>query len=265
MIQFNRFPEGRKRVVTFSYDDGPKEDARLVDLFNRYGVKATFHLNGMRYRGADEATLAAVRARYAGHEISCHTVQHGCAADMPPQALVREITEDREILERIAGYPVIGMSYPNGSYDRRVQEVLRACGIVYSRTVCDTGRQDLPEDFLAWHPTCHHRNALPLARRFMETLNSEWIPPLFYVWGHAFEFRTEEDWAAMEEIVAAVAGDERVWYATNAEIWRYVRDLRLLEISADEHLFYNPTASDLWVERDKKEVLRIPAGAHVRL
>ena len=45
MIQFNVFPGGKKRVVTFSYDDGHPNDARLVALFNKYGVKGTFHLN----------------------------------------------------------------------------------------------------------------------------------------------------------------------------------------------------------------------------
>ena len=37
--------EGKKKAVTFSYDDGVTQDRRLVELLNRYGLKATFNLN----------------------------------------------------------------------------------------------------------------------------------------------------------------------------------------------------------------------------
>ena len=39
------FPEGKHKVLTMSYDDGRVEDRRLVGIFNRYGIKGTFHLN----------------------------------------------------------------------------------------------------------------------------------------------------------------------------------------------------------------------------
>ena len=39
------FPEGRKKALTFSYDDGEKQDVRLCELFNKYGMKGTFNLN----------------------------------------------------------------------------------------------------------------------------------------------------------------------------------------------------------------------------
>ena len=37
--------DGKKRAVTFSYDDGVEQDRHLVELFNTYGMKATFNLN----------------------------------------------------------------------------------------------------------------------------------------------------------------------------------------------------------------------------
>ena len=33
------------KAVTFSYDDGVTQDIRLVEILNRYGLKATFNLN----------------------------------------------------------------------------------------------------------------------------------------------------------------------------------------------------------------------------
>lgn len=54
MIEYSIYPNGKRRIVTFSYDDGPAQDERLVALFNRYGVKATFHLNGGKYRNISQ-------------------------------------------------------------------------------------------------------------------------------------------------------------------------------------------------------------------
>ena len=36
---------GKRKAVTFSYDDGVTQDRQLVELLNRYGLKATFNLN----------------------------------------------------------------------------------------------------------------------------------------------------------------------------------------------------------------------------
>ena len=37
--------ENKHKILTFSYDDGTTQDIRLVELFNKYGMKATFNLN----------------------------------------------------------------------------------------------------------------------------------------------------------------------------------------------------------------------------
>ncbi len=40
MKMFNR----KMKAVTFSYDDGVTQDIRLIDMFNKYGLKATCYL-----------------------------------------------------------------------------------------------------------------------------------------------------------------------------------------------------------------------------
>ncbi len=265
MIQLNVYPGGKKRIVTFSYDDGSQNDARLIDLFNKYGVKGTFHLNAGRYAHASEADLLAIRKLYTGHEIACHTVQHGWLSQMTHTSMIREVFDDRAVIEKIAGHPVVGMSYPSGDFNADVIAVLAACDIRYCRTTLDTNRMKLPDNFLAWHPTCHHRNALPLVEGFMSDLDSQWRTPLFYIWGHSHEFRTEEDWAYIEKVVSGLAGSDKIWYATNIEICDYITAAHQLRISADETMVFNPTATDIWIEKDKKTVCRIPAGQTVTL
>ena len=263
MIQFNIFPGGKRRVATFSYDDG-HNDAPLIALFNQYGIKGTFHLNGSKYADMTDAELYAVRKQYAGHEIACHTLQHGFPNYMPIQSIVKETMEDRLLLEQIAEYPVLGMSYPFGQCAGFVTEAMRSCGIVYARTTCSTGGFDLPWNFMHWNPSCHHKDCLALTKQFVSEIEHAWKSPLLYIWGHSHEFQTPSDWNFMEKTIKLLSDyQEKIWFAANIEIYEYITAQRLLRISADEHRFYNPTSTDVLVERDRKEIICIPAGKQI--
>ena len=265
MIQFHVYPGGKKRIVTFSYDDGSPGDKRLAELFNKYGVKATFHIDSLKFADIDESKKEELRDIYKGHEISCHTLRHGWPARMPMQSVVNETMQDRAVLENIFGVPVIGMSYPSGSYSDDAVTAMKACGIVYSRTTKSTGNFFLPEDFMHWHPTCHHKKALELCNMFLENIDSQWTYPLFYIWGHSHELITEDDWTYMETLTKTLANNEKIWYATNLEIYNYMSAQSRLQISADERIIYNPSDISVWVEKNKEDIIEIPAGKTVYL
>ncbi len=268
MLQYNVFPGGVKKVVTFSFDDGAAQDERLVALFNKYGVRGTFHINT---RGPDcligelsEENILRLRKIYEGHEISCHTASHGWGEVSPCETLIFETMQNRYDLERIAGYPVCGMSYPFGTYSREVIDVMRSCGIVYSRTATETKGFAMPRDFMEWHPTCHHSEAREIGKRFKESIAHPHGDPLMYIWGHASEYTTEEKWRDIEATVASLAHLDGVWYATNMEVCEYVSAQRALIVSADEKIIKNPSSFDVWVERDRETVC-IPARSTVIL
>jgi len=46
MNYFPRFPDGKDRAVTLSYDDGVKQDQRIIALLKSHGMKGTFNING---------------------------------------------------------------------------------------------------------------------------------------------------------------------------------------------------------------------------
>ena len=57
---FVRFPDGRRKAFTLSYDDGHICDERLINIFDTYGLKGTFNLNYSRFmscRGESQDTL----------------------------------------------------------------------------------------------------------------------------------------------------------------------------------------------------------------
>ena len=40
---------GKKKAVTFSFDDGIEQDVRAIEILDKYGLKATFNLNSGKF------------------------------------------------------------------------------------------------------------------------------------------------------------------------------------------------------------------------
>lgn len=226
---------GKKKAVTFSFDDGVTQDVRLIGIFNRFGLKCTFNLNsellglpgGLIREGKrvshNKIQPQAVRAVYAGHEIAVHTLTHPNLAQVEEEAeILRQVNEDRKNLSALAGYPVVGMAYPGGgvNYTQDVAELLRKQGAVkYARTTVATGGFALPEDLMTLHPTVHmirFDEAFLLAERFLSSAPES--PSLFYIWGHSYEFDINDTWSRVEEFCGLVSGRDDVFYGTNAQV-----------------------------------------------
>ncbi len=262
MISYGIYPGGKKKAVTMSYDDGVIQDVRLIEVFDKYNIRGTFHLNSGIFGKGNRNSEDKIKEIYKNHEISVHGVKHETLANLPVQNIIHEIFEDRKALEKIAGYPVRGMSYANGSFNDTVCDTLKVCGIVYSRTTHATGGFALPDDFLKWHPTCHHRDSLECIERFNNLRYDK--GHLLYIWGHAYEFDNNNNWDLIEEACKRVSGHEHVWYATNIEVYDYIMAQRSLHISADNKIIYNPSAISVWVVADG-EPLEIKSGETVTL
>ena len=258
------FPQGKHKVLTMSYDDGRQEDRRLVEIFNKYHIKGTFHVNSGLTEDPNRLKEEEWAEVYKGHEVSCHTVLHPTISRCPIDQVALQILEDRRRLERAVGYPVRGMSYPNGSYTQEIVDLLPMLGIEYCRVVGDTHDFAMPENFLTWKSTCHHNhNLLENGKRFTELFKTQYLY-MMYVWGHSFEFPRDNNWELMEEFCRLTGNREDTWYATNIEIVDYMKAGNQLKFTVDGDLVYNPSAVELWIAVDGQN-LRIPAGACVKL
>lgn len=251
-VQTNLYPQGKLRALTMSYDDGRDHDRRLVEIFNRHGIKGTFHLNSGKFGREGYITADEVAALYAGHEVSVHTLTHPFLELTATEEAVYEVMEDRRNLEALVGYPVRGMSYPFGTYNEKVINQLRGLGIVYSRTTKATNGFGIPDDFLTWHPTCHHKG--DIMAKLEGFRKRHWPGALLYIWGHSYEYANDDNWQLIEDFCAAAGGDEKTWYATNIEIYDYVMAQRALTLSADRTMAYNPSAISVWVGVDGEPV-----------
>lgn len=265
-----RYPGFRRKALTLSYDDGTVHDVRLVEILNRYGIKATFNLNSIHFtQRRPQKTRAMTREEAAalfagsGHEIAVHSFSHPFLEQLPRGNAAWELMQDRKTLEEMFGCIVRGMAYPMGTYNNEVVEAARLCGICYARTCKATHGFDLPEDWLRLHPTCRHNDPalMELCSRFL-TLHEDrpWDPrpKLFYLWGHSYEFSDDDNWELIEEFCARMADNPDIWYATNGEIYAYIEAARQIVSSVDGQLLYNPTARTLYLEISGEKKLLEP-------
>ncbi|MDD4849304.1 MAG: polysaccharide deacetylase family protein [Gemmiger sp.] len=257
------FPGGKHKVLTMSYDDGRDEDRRLVALFNQYGIRGTFNLNaGLHTDG--RIPLQEYKALYKGHEVACHTYLHPTIARCPSEQVVEQVLQDRRVLEEMMGAPVRGLAYPNGSYSPAIMALLPSLGIRYARTVAGTDGFALPDNFMAWAPTCHHNhNLLALGQQFTALHKTQYLYML-YVWGHSYEFTQRNNWQVMESFCEMVGGQPDIWYATNIEIVDYMEAAARLQFTAAGSRVYNPSYTSVWLEVDGTRQ-EIPGGSLVDL
>lgn len=272
-----RFPGGKAKAFTMSYDDGVQQDVRLIEIMRKNGVKGTFNIGaglfakeGTVYPEGQvhrRMTLNECLKAYEGDdiEVAVHGYRHPFLESLPTPNAVLEIIEDRKGLEDAFQTVIRGMAYPFGTYSDDVVDILRLCGIAYSRTVESRRNFDMPKDWLRLGATCHHNDPklMELSKEFLEG-SVKRDPWLFYLWGHAYEFEGNDNWDVIERFLAEIGNRKDIWYATNIEIYDYVKASEQLIFSSDSSIVQNPTFAEIWMEIDHK-IVSFPAGSTTRL
>lgn len=267
---FMRYPDGKAKAVTFSYDDGVPQDKRLAELFDKYKIKATFNFNSANMRATSYSKQEIKEIFLSkGHEIAVHGANHRANGNMRTIEGIRDVLDCRLELEERCDSIIRGMAYPDtgitqmgnfGNYEQ-IRNYLSELDIAYARTLGgDNDNFMLPGDFHAWMPSAHHNNPKImeyidkfLAIDFSEkAYHAKRVPRLLYIWGHSYEFDRNNNWEHIEEICKRLAGNDEIWYATNIEIYDYVEAYKSLIYSANGCKIYNPTLYTIWIDVDHK-------------
>lgn len=271
---FMRFPQGKTKAVTFSYDDGCRTDLKLVRIIDEYGIKSTFNISS-RFIADDNCGFYLTKEEIkeallgAGHEIAVHGACHKAPGMTDLTDGIRDVLDCRCELERTFGRIIKGMAYPNsgilhfenGSEYKDVRQYLSYLGIAYARSLGgDNDGFYLPEDWYNWKPTAHHNNPniADYIDKFVSLdINSlysgEQWPRLFYMWGHSYEYENDDNWDLLHKICKSISCKSDTWYATNIEIFNYTSAYRALQFNVDRTVVYNPTLYTIWFRADGKD------------
>lgn len=274
---FLRFPGGKDKSLTLSYDDGVEQDMGLIEIMNKNGLKGTFNVNSGLY--AEEGTVypkghihrrmtkkqATEVYMKSGQEIAVHSLTHPYLEQLPVEMVTHEIAKDRENLEAQFNTIVRGMAYPFGTFSDKVIEAIKCCGIVYSRTVISTCDFRIPKDWMRLTATCHHNSPelFNLAEKFVSDTVTK-SPYLFYLWGHSYEFEADSNWERIEEFSQYIGNREDIWYATNIEIYDYIEAYNRLIYSIDGKKIKNPSNQKIWFSHSER-ILGINPGDIIKI
>lgn len=229
--------DGKRKAITFSFDDGVTQDERLIGILNKYGLKATFNLNssflgmeGELERNGhivrhDKIPVNRIAEVYKGHEVAAHTLTHPNLTYVKEDSAVEwQVEQDRKTLSDLVGYHVQCMAYPCGGVncDERVAGIIKnKTGIRFARTVESSYSFDVPEDLYRYNPTVYYiekKKLFELADKFLNMKAEK--PQVFYIWGHSYEMDAEYiSWKEFEELCKMVSGREDVYYGTNGEVF----------------------------------------------
>ena len=223
--------DGKLKAVTFSYDDGVTQDRRLIECFNKYGLRGTFNINsgllgtenvltyGEKSVQHNKIFPEELSSLYKGHEVAVHTLTHPMLPSLSAEDIIYQVEKDREKLSELCGYEV--MAYPGGgvNFDRRVADVIKEnTGVKYARTTVPSMNFELQDDLFVFSPTVHHKDT----DRCLEAIDAFLAletdtPKLLYIWGHSYEFDFFENWDFLEEMCRRLAGRDDIFYGTNRE------------------------------------------------
>ena len=258
---YMRFPGGRKKAVTLSYDDAVIQDKKMINLLEGSGLKCTFNINTGGFAAeTDQKNRRMTRNDTlktfcdSKHEVAIHSRNHLFLDKIPLEWAANEIIEDRIAAEQMFGRIIKGFAYPFEKPADRIKSILRTAGIAYARTTYCTGKFDIPEDWLEWNPTCWHSHGrlIDLTEDFLKdsSLPMMDVPKLMFVGGHSYEFDMDNNWDLLEDFIKRVSGRDDIWYATNMEIYNYSKAYESLQYDYRCNMCYNPSAIDVFLDID---------------
>ena len=123
-------------IIAITFDDGPSAyTARLLEIFEKHGGKATFFVVGslIRYR---PNVLRAIAEN--GHEIGSHTWSHPQLTKLDRDEIISEITRTREKIFEVTGIETNLVRPPYGSNNELVKSIGAELGITYINWSLDT-------------------------------------------------------------------------------------------------------------------------------
>jgi glycosyltransferase involved in cell wall biosynthesis/peptidoglycan/xylan/chitin deacetylase (PgdA/CDA1 family) len=230
-----------KVIVTTSWDDGHKLDLRTAKLLQKYGFKSTFYisLEDRELRQEDRLDENEIRLLAQDFEIGAHTMTHPKLDQISDDLAKKEIYESKYALERITGKPVTSFCYPYGSYNGKIKQFVEQAGFTYARSIkrFTTNSIDrfaantsvdtfdhMRDGIHSVYNLCSKKPWRIFKLRRWDNLAKELFfkaqkeDGVFHLWGHSKDIEIHNDWGRLENLLAFIAKQDGVIFATNSEL-----------------------------------------------
>ena len=263
------YPDGKYKALIMSYDDGLDDDIALAQLFDRYGIIGTFHLNSglldtraIWNEGKPNEILQTYLSKdtlvhvFKNHEIAVHGTYHKALLGLSDKEILEEINVDIENLTILSDRKISSMAYAFGSTNDHVAEVIGTTPLTNARTVKPSYNFELPQDYYLWNPTCHDSEALEYLEAYL-SLDSPSLS-LFYVWGHSWELRDTLRNQNILKFCKEIGDRDDIWYIGAGDFADYHASLKVLEIGPQQ--IVNPEGNGIVYYREKGQLKSLNPG-----
>jgi peptidoglycan/xylan/chitin deacetylase (PgdA/CDA1 family) len=128
-------PGDGRRVVTFTFDDGPFPETTptILEILARHHIRATFFWIGRYLDGEDDRAVTtravARQVAAAGHYIGNHTRDHAQLTTLSRRQVLDEIDSCSRSIERVVGVHPTLFRPPYGAIDPWTSDALRKRGM----------------------------------------------------------------------------------------------------------------------------------------
>ncbi|OPH60882.1 xylanase deacetylase [Paenibacillus ferrarius] len=124
-------PNGNKKVVLLTFDDGPKEqemNQALIDTLNKHKAKAIFFMNGYRIKQKPELVKLV---HDSGNIVGNHAWDHDNLKDMNKEKTDQQVDDVQKIVKELIGEAPQFFRPPFGSGSDYLKNKIKSNGMLY--------------------------------------------------------------------------------------------------------------------------------------
>ena len=203
------------KLFVFAVDDGTVFDKKVIDIFNKYGIKATFNLNsGLQDFVWNKDHLEVRRLNlnenkniYEGHEVASHSLTHPYLTSLSDEDVYQEVKQDIDNLNNIFNRDIKTFSFPFDGYDERTINIIKSLEITHIIL------PDIDDSFKYPVDTYHIKvtswnidDALNKVKRFIEDENAQ----IFIYLSHSYDYEYDNSYDKLEELCKIVTNNKDI-------------------------------------------------------
>lgn len=230
--------------ITFTWDDGAKEDIRLFELHQQYNIPGMFFVPTENSEG--RAVLSEGEIREAASELISfggHTFHHVYLTNIPKEQIAEEIRTNKEYLEDILGNEVPHFCLPGGKYDEAILQAVYQC----FKTCRTAETMNFVNEGNLIRPTFHvyprgkkslivnalrHGNvkegarvALNMRESYFEVIErlireKKETDAQIVIWGHSWELEEQGLWGKVDSLMKMIGSEYRDHIVSYKELFK---------------------------------------------
>jgi peptidoglycan/xylan/chitin deacetylase (PgdA/CDA1 family) len=213
-------------LIATSWDDGLESDRRLLELLEKYQVRASFALSSQRYQQVripndirDPEKYgwlmpASELGLYRPHDICSHTTKHREQTLLSEAEVYSDLHQSKTQLAELFQQEIAGIVWPYGCSSNTTRKIAEWIGYLYGRTTPNP--LTLPWNLDFW-------DVVPLSWRTELSTLIDLAFPYVVLSGHTYELRREVDWEYLERFYRDASQDSRCRLVTMTELMQLIQ------------------------------------------